>query len=332
MKTIRSIVQITIFLGLGLLLLWYTTKDLTGDDIQNVRNGVWGSNWLLVIPCILVLMISHYIRALRWTDLISTIGERPGVMNVFLAVLTGFFFNLVFPRLGEVMKCTLLGRYEKIPVDKLIGTMVAERMVDLICLFLVIFLTVISQFNRVAAYAEELISKMTEDTSGYQHWLWIILIIMLMIPPILYFTWKRFGQHQWFLSLRSLIMGFYEGLLSVGRVRQKSRFWGYTFLIWFLYLMSIQLGFYAMPGLTGMSITSALTILTFGSFAMIATQGGIGAYQLAVQKTLTLYGVDQVKGLAFGWLLWSVQTVMLLITGPLSLLWLYLRNKKNNLT
>lgn len=332
MKTIRSILQITIFLGLGLLLIWYSSKDLSAADIENVKNGVFEANWLMIIPCILVIILSHYIRALRWTDLISTIGKKPSVLNVFLAVIIGFFFNLVFPRLGEIMKCTLLGRYEKTPVDRLIGTMVAERMVDVICLVLVIFLTIFIQFNRVSAYTGELLLKLSDQASGRQHWIWLLLFTVLTILFFVYFGRKMFGRHKWFLSIQALIKGFYEGLLSVRRIRHKTRFWSYTFLIWFLYLLSIQVGFYAMPGLTSLTLTPALTILTFGSFAMIATQGGIGAYQLAVQKTLTLYGVDQVKGLAFGWLLWSVQTLMLLISGPLSILWLYLKNKKNNLT
>lgn len=131
LKFIKYILQIAIFLGLGLVLIWFSLKDLNREDIQHLKSLIYNANGLIVLLCALILVLSHYIRTLRWTTMISATGSKPGTLNVFLAVITGFFFNLVFPRLGEVMKCTVLGKYEKIPVDKLIGTMVAERIVDL---------------------------------------------------------------------------------------------------------------------------------------------------------------------------------------------------------
>ena len=143
LKFIKYILQIAIFLGLGLVLIWFSLNDLNQEDILHLKSLIYNANGLIVLLCALILVLSHYIRTLRWTTMISATGNKPGKLNVFFAVITGFFFNLVFPRLGEVMKCTVLGKYEKIPVDKLIGTMVAERIVDLFCLILVIFFTII---------------------------------------------------------------------------------------------------------------------------------------------------------------------------------------------
>jgi len=233
-------------------------------------------------------------------------------------VLTGFFFNLLFPRLGEVMKCTLLGKYEKIPVDKLIGTMVAERVLDLICLVLVIFLAISTQIDLVGGYAKELWDQIISRINASPSAILFFVLLLISIAGIGYLIYLKARHSSLLLRIKDWIKGIVEGLISVRKVENKLWFITCTLAIWFLYLSSIRVGFYAMQELVQLGWVPSLTILTFGSFAMIATQGGIGAYQFAVQKTLLLYGVKEVSGLAFGWLLWSVQTVMLFITGPVS--------------
>jgi len=323
----KLILQFILFLSLGIFLLWYTTATLTKEDIQKVEELVLKAKLSYVIPSILVLVLSHYIRALRWKMMMDELGSKPFITNVFLSVLVGYFLNLVFPRLGEVAKCTLLGKYEKMPVDKLIGTIVAERIIDLICLILVIILTVLTQINRVGAYAEELLGKLFLKANESA----LTVIIGFGVLIVLSFAIYRFFRTStWLIKLSSFLTGMKEGLLSIGKIEKKGLFFAYTLLIWFLYLSSIRIGFYSFPATELLSWVPSLTILTFGSFAMIATQGGVGAYQLAVQKTLSLYAIQEVVGLAFGWLLWSVQTLMLLVVGPISMLLLFLFNKNKH--
>ncbi|MEY3542354.1 MAG: hypothetical protein RLZZ204_1166 [Bacteroidota bacterium] len=321
----KQILQFFLFLSLGIFLLWYTTASLTKEDIQKVEDLVLKAKLSYVIPSILVLVLSHYIRALRWKMMMDELGRKPGLINVFLSVLVGYFLNLVFPRLGEVAKCTLLGKYEKMPVDKLIGTIVAERIIDLICLILVIVLTILTQINRVGAYAEDLLGKLILKANESVLSLSIGLFVLFVVSFALY---RFFRTSKWLNKLSSFLTGMKEGLLSIGKIEKKGVFFAYTLLIWFLYLSSIRIGFYSFPATELLSWVPSLTILTFGSFAMIATQGGVGAYQLAVQKTLSFYDIQEVVGLAFGWLLWSVQTFMLLVVGPISMLLLFLFNKK----
>ena len=130
------------------------------------------------------------------------------------------------------------------------------------------------------------------------------------------------------MKAKELLKGIIQGVSSIRHIKNKPLFLVYTVSIWMLYLYSIKFGFLAMQELINLGWIPSLTVLTFGSFAMIATQGGIGAYQLAVQKTLSLYGVSQVSGLAFGWLIWSLQTLLLLIFGPISLFMISVLNKK----
>lgn len=328
-KRIKTILQFIIFLSLGVFLIWFSTKSFTADEIDKVKELVFNAKPIVLVPCILVLVLSHYLRALRWKMLIKPLGKTPGTLNVFLAVLTGFFFNLLFPRLGEVMKCTLLGKYEKIPVDKLIGTMVAERVLDLICLVLVIFLAISTQIDLVGGYAKELFDQILSKFNASPTAILLMIMILLSLAVICYIIYKKTRHSLFLMKIKNWIKGIVEGLVSVRYVENKPMFIVYTLTIWFLYLASIRIGFYAMQDLVQLGWVPSLSILTFGSFAMIATQGGIGAYQFAVQKTLLLYGVKEVSGLAFGWLLWSVQTVMLFITGPISLLLLFTLNKKS---
>ena len=261
--------------------------------------------------------------------MIKPLGKSPGTVNVFLAVLTGFFFNLLFPRLGEVMKCSLLGKYEKIPVDKLIGTMVAERVIDLICLVLVILLAISTQIDLVGGYAKELFDQILSKLKASPTAISLLLILLFSLGGLGYLLYIKSRHSSFLLKIKNWIKGIVEGLISVRKVENKFMFIVHTLAIWFLYLASIRVGFYAMQDLVQLGWVPSLSILTFGSFAMIATQGGIGAYQFAVQKTLLLYGVKEVSGLAFGWLLWSVQTVMLFITGPISIVLLFTLNKKS---
>jgi uncharacterized protein (TIRG00374 family) len=328
-KRIKTILQFIIFLSLGVFLIWFSTKSFTADEINKVKELVFNAKPIVLVPCILVLVLSHYLRAIRWKMLIKPLGKTPGTLNVFLAVLTGFFFNLLFPRLGEVMKCTLLGKYEKIPVDKLIGTMVAERVLDLICLVLVILLAISTQIDLVGGYAKELFDQILSKFNASPTAILLMIMILLSLAVICYIIYIKTRHALFLIKIKNWIKGIVEGLVSVRHVENKPMFIVYTLTIWFLYLASIRIGFYAMQDLVQLGWVPSLSILTFGSFAMIATQGGIGAYQFAVQKTLLLYGVKEVSGLAFGWLLWSVQTVMLFITGPISLLLLFTLNKKS---
>lgn len=322
----KQFIQFSLFLSLGIFFLWFSTISLSPADLQKVKDLVFQADLSYILPCVVALVFSHYVRALRWKMMMDELDNepKPGLINVFLAVLTGYFLNLLFPRLGEVAKCSLLGKYEKMKVDKLIGTIVAERIIDLICLILVITITIFSQFDRVGLYAKELFDKIMAKTNDS---LAVTLSVFLLTTLLIFLSYKVFKKTSWVKVLIIFFTGIKEGLFSIAKIQNKLQFTLYTVLIWFLYLLSIRIGFYSMTDTITLSWVPSLTVLTFGSFAMIATQGGIGAYQLAVQKTLTLYQINEITGLAFGWLMWSVQTFMLLFVGPLSIIAMFLLNR-----
>ena len=327
-KRVKTFAKFLLFLALGFFLLWLTTRSFGEKEIQKVKELIAKANFSVVIFCSAILLFSHYIRAIRWKMMIEPMGMFPKKSNVFFAVLAGYFFNLLFPRLGEVMKCTFLSKYENVPVDKLIGTMVAERFVDFICLVIVILLTILFQLDVVGDYAMELYNLLQSKWNlSWASWITILIVLFSLVYLIIRIL-RVSKNHPKLFKTKEILKGMMEGLLTIRSVKNVKLYLLYTLSIWFCYWISIRVGFYGMDELSQLDWIPSLSILTFGSFAMIATQGGIGAYQLAVQKTLTLYNIDQVSGLAFGWLLWLVQTLILFIVGPLSVFLLFILNKK----
>jgi uncharacterized protein (TIRG00374 family) len=154
--------------------------------------------------------------------LIKPLGKSPGTVNVFLAVLTGFFFNLLFPRLGEVMKCSLLGKYEKIPVDKLIGTMVAERVIDLICLVLVILLAISTQIDLVGGYAKELFDQILSKLKASPTAISLLLILLFSLGGLGYLLYIKSRHSSFLLKIKNWIKGIVEGLISVRKVEIRN--------------------------------------------------------------------------------------------------------------
>jgi len=329
-RTLITAAQYIVFLGLGIFLLWLTTRNLTEKELDMMKRTLLQARYILVLPAMIMLLASHFSRALRWKILMEPLGFQPSTANTFFAVMLSYFFNLLVPRLGEVMKCTILARYERAPVDKLVGTMVAERAFDFICLMTVFFLTIVLQTDLLGGYASSEWAKFRQRGLADPGRIMFYLMLLAALAILMRYILHRFSHISVIARVRKIIRGIWEGLTSVRYVRRKTAFFLHTVFIWSMYLMSIRLGFYALEPVAHLGIRPSFTILTFGSLAMIVTQGGIGAYQLAVQKTLTLYGISEVNGLAYGWLLWLVQTLMVLGVGFLCLMILPLYNRKKH--
>lgn len=329
-KTVSLVLQYVVFLGLGLFLIWWSIHNLSDEDMRRLKDALGGADYILVLPAMIMLLLSHYSRALRWRILMRPLGFEPSRRNTFFAVMLGYFFNLLVPRMGEVMKCTMLARYEHTPVDKLIGTMVAERALDVICLALVIGLSLLLQMDMVTTFLSGADVRGGSQGDGWWRLLGLLLIALLGIW-VLRMLMSRYRHLNMVIRIRAIASGIWQGLTSVRHV-ERSRlpaFILHTIFIWAMYLLSIRMGFYAMSSVAGLGMSAALTILSVGSIAMIITQGGIGAYQIVVQRSLALYGIPEVGGLAFGWLLWAFQTALVLIVGLICLILLPVLNKNS---
>lgn len=324
--------QYALFLGLGLFLIWWSVRGLSAEEKRLLMDSLDQARYILVMPAMVLLILSHYSRALRWRLLMEPMGFQPSRMNTFFAVMLGYFFNLLMPRMGEVMKCTLLARYEKTPVDRLIGTMVAERAVDVICLLITIGATFLLQTELVGAALgpgfRDLANNL-QDPSRLMRWLGVLLAVAAAVAGLAWLL-KRYAHVSFIAKVRNIALGIWQGLSGIRHLKKRRAFLAHTIFIWAMYLLSIRIGFYAMEPVSHLGIEPSLSILSIGSIAMIVTQGGIGAYQLAVEKVLLLYNIPAVHGLAYGWLLWAFQTVLVLVIGLICLLLLPALNRKKH--
>lgn len=331
-KKILNAVQYVFFLGLGIFLLWYSASNLSAENKQQLQDSLRSANYWLVIPAMAILLLSHFSRAIRWKMLIKPLGYNPSVVNTFFATMLGYFFNLMVPRLGEVMKCTILAKYENIPADKLIGTMVAERLCDFICLLIVIAITIVIQFDVISNFAATQFHGVLYDAYGNLKLtrLFVILGVLMVSVIVMWWILKTFHETKIVKKIKSILKGIWLGLTSIRHLENKWLFFSHTIFIWTMYIASARVGLYTIEAVSHLGWQVCFSIITFGSFAMLATQGGIGAYQYTIQKLMPFYGVPEGPGLGFGWILWIAQTGIVIFAGIICLLLLPALNKHSN--
>ncbi|MBX3257745.1 MAG: flippase-like domain-containing protein [Chitinophagaceae bacterium] len=328
-KKLLNTLQYAFFLGLGIFLLWLSASSLSSENRQQLISSLKAANYLLVIFPMLILLLAHYIRALRWKILIQPLGYTPSSANSFFATMLGYFFNMLVPRLGEVMKCTMLAKYEKIPADKLIGTMVTERIVDALCLLIVFAITIVTQFDIISGYASSKLSILLYDADGNIKLFRIALILLVSGALVLLLArvLKRNASSPAVKKITAVLKGIWAGITSILHLKNKWLFIIQSILIWILYILSVKAGFYTMKEVSQLDIGAGLSIISLGSVAMIATPGGIGAYQYFIQELLPLYGIAKGPALGFGWILWLAQTCIAIVGGLICLILLPIVNR-----
>ena len=330
-KRIRTIIQYGFFLALGIFLAWWSVRDLNAAQKTEIKEALKSMNYWLVPPVFILLWFSHYARGLRWKLLIDSLGYKVQKKNTFFCVLIGYFTNQAVPRLGEVTKCTILSRYEKVPVEKLFGTIILERVIDALCLLLVFLITLVIQPHLYSEIIDTLFKSKpaangTEDNTGK-----IIFYSILGLAILSFIIWmivkkKSLNDLKQLLKLAGKNM--WQGLSAIRHLKRRWEFVLLTLVIWTVYLMGGYIGFLAFKQTQQYGIPEAFTVLSTGSIGMIVTPGGIGAYPIMVQQGMMLYGLDKAIALAYGWALWLAQVATTSIGGILSFIAMPLLNKK----
>ncbi|MBH2004504.1 MAG: flippase-like domain-containing protein [Sphingobacteriia bacterium] len=326
-----SVIQYLIFLGIGIFLVWWSLHQIPDEKWEDFKGSLKTANYWLMIPVFLILSLSHVIRSMRWKILMKPMGYSPGLINVFFAVMIGYLANLAIPRLGEVLRCTILSRYEKIPADKLIGTILVERAFDVICLGLVFVIAFIGQYDVIGGYAIQLFREAFESGSGHFSIQKIVIILLVLTAVIiaLVILFKKLNHLSIVSAIRKIIRGIWEGLISIRNLQQKGLFLLYSAAIWALYIGGTWVGLWATTGTAGLGLPAAISALAFASIGMIITPGGIGAYAFFLAKVLEKNGVSFEIGFANGTLQWFAQFIIILIVGFICLGLLPWYNKKH---
>jgi uncharacterized protein (TIRG00374 family) len=317
-KTVVTILQYLFFFGLGVLFVWLTVRHINATQWEQIKSSIRNARHILIAPVVILLLLSHYLRALRWRILMEPLGYHPTKFNTWAAVMIGYLVNAGVPRLGEVVKCTLLAKYERVRADKLVGTIVMERAVDLVSLIIVFLIALFFQGHIFGEFLYESFGNFFKDKTGHVSTTKILSfsIGIILFFTILYFLLKRFGHIDAVAKIKNVIKGILHGLSSIRLIKHKGWFLFHSVMIWVLYFASTTIGIYALRETAHLGLMGGLTTLAIGSVGMIITPGGIGAYPLLVSKLIGLYGIDEETiGTALGWLLWSVQTLIILIAG-----------------
>jgi hypothetical protein len=329
-KTIRVLFQYLFFAALAAFFVWLSLKDMDRAKWAQLKDALHRANYWLLVPVLLLLLASHWLRALRWRQLIEPMGYRPSKINTFLGVMIGYFVNLGAPRLGEVVKCTILARYEKVPADKLVGTIVAERAFDVVCLLIVFGLTFLFQFNVIHTMMAGRMNMLFQSGNGQTSYIKIGLLLAgaIVLFFLARFILARYGHISVVQKVRTIFINIWHGLTSVRALKNKPLFFAYSIGIWGLYLLSTWVGFFAIKETSGLGLTDALSVLAMGSIGMIVSPGGIGAYALLVQETVSFYHIPALPyGQALGWLLWFGQLMSFILFGTASFILLPRINK-----
>jgi glycosyltransferase 2 family protein len=329
-KRILVILKYLIFLGIGVFLIWWSLHQIPDEKWGDFKLALATAKYWLIFPVFIILLVSHIFRAIRWKMLMKPLGFEPKLRNVFFAVMIGYFANLAVPRLGEVLKCTILARYEKVPADKLVGTIVAERAFDMVSLLSIFVLAFIFQYEIIGGYANKLVSDFLVSKEGSFSPLKISIAIAVVIGLFFLgrYIFKKYAHVRFIYLIKKSAEGIGHGIISVKDVKNKWVFIFYSVGIWALYLMGTWVGFYATIGTTGLGIEVALSALAFASVGMIVTPGGIGAYALFMAKVLEENGIPYELGFANGTLQWFAQFIIVVVLGFISLGLLPYFNKK----
>jgi len=331
-KKLSNVIKYSIFLGIGIFLVWWSMHQIPDSEWDKFKQSLVHARYWMILPVFLILTSAHLVRALRWKILMEPMGYQPSVANTFFAVMIGYLANMAVPRLGEVLKCTLIARYEKVPAEKIVGTIVAERAFDVVCLGLLFILALILQFDVITdSFQQVKTSPLLQKHAGNNHIRFIILAVAgiivaaVVIWMLITKRWKSF-----LLTIKKIGLGIWEGLISARKLKHKWTFAFYSLAIWALYTAGTWLGLYATQG-TGLGIKEAVSCLALASIGMILTPGGIGAYALLIAIVLEENGVDYTLGLANGTLQWFCQFIIVLTVGLLSAGLLPWYNKKKEL-
>lgn len=331
-KKIVNILKYLSFLGLGVFLVWWSLHQIPPEKWKDFKSAFSTAKYSLLVPVFFILLASHLLRAVRWKMLILPMGYRPSTVNAFFAVMIGYLANLAVPRLGEVLKCTILAKYEHVPAEKLVGTIVAERAFDLVCLILVFLLAFALQFQVIGYFGTNLLKRLFISKSGSFN-ISKILIAFAIIVAVVFITrylFRRFPKMALIISIKKIVKGIWQGIISVKDLKQKWAFILSSVGIWAMYLAGTWIGFAATAGTSGLSLDTAVSALAFASIGMIITPGGIGAYAFFLAKVLEQHNVPFALGFANGTLQWFAQFLIIIFAGFISLGFLPYYNKKTN--
>lgn len=322
---LRNILQTLFFTTLGFAFIWwFWTKLETGEKTQ-IWDSLKQTNYLWFILAIAISLLSHYVRALRWRLMSETFSCKVSRTNSFLAVMSGYLTNLAVPRLGEVVRCTMLKQSDNIPIEKSLGTIVTERIIDMILFALLLLTTIVIQKDLLFNYIEKNFNLNIDNLIQ----LFIIGIVVVVIVVVLFLAFKRKIQHnKTYNKTKDLIKGFLEGIKSIFKLKNPWLFIFYSILIWALWIFGTFICFQCLNQTDILTPIQALVTTVLGAFGPMITPGGIGLQPAIFAEVLETYTIARPIGYVCGWLNWLSSQVGTIVVGLIAFIYFSTKKKR----
>lgn len=307
-------------------------RKLTPDQKLEIWDSFIHADFIWLALALVIGILSHLARTLRWQILLEPLGYKPRVSITFSAVMIGYLANLALPRLGEVTRCGVLNKYEKIPITKSIGTVIVERSVDIVVFILLFFINLFIFFDKINQYATDKIfvplNAKFHLSGALSNYLLIAVAVIAVVIVLFFLLKKRMKHTGFYIRMREIAKGFWHGLWAITRIRRPIAFVLYSIGIWVLYFLMVWVCVFSLPETAHLSIGAGLSMLIFGSIGIMVVQGGIGIYPAIIAEVLLLYHIPATTGYALGWLTWTAQTLMIVVAGFASLIILPIIQKR----
>ena len=300
---------------LGVFLIWYSLSKVSVEQLLVYAKS---ADYTWIVFGMFLGLLSHLSRAYRWRFQLEPMGYRVNFSNSVMAIFAAYLINYTIPRAGEVARASILTNYEDVPFEKGFGTIVAERIADLIVMFGIIAITLFLQFDFIYGFLIQKFNPIKILTAA------VVGIVLFVIVAL--FIKKSMSKIA--LKIKDFVSGLIEGAFSIFKMKNKWAYIFHTLFIWAMYILMFYVTTFAIKDLEGISAGAILIGFISASFSIAATNGGIGSYPLAVFAAFSLFGIPEAPSIAFGWIMWTSQTIILILCGGLSLVYLPIYNRK----
>lgn len=303
---------------LGVFLVWYWYSSTSVPERDQILYYIKEADLFWVSASILLGILGHVSRAIRWNYLLEPLGYKPKLGNNVLIILMAYLTNLGIPRTGEILRATALTTYENVPFEKGVGTIITERVIDVIMLLAIIIITLFLQTDIILGFLENIGIPLNKI---------LFLLGSGILAAAFFMFFIKKSTHTISVKIKGFVKGLMDGVLSIFKMKNKWAFIGHTLFIWACYIGMLWVIKFTVAETLDLSLSQLMVAFVAGALAMMFTNGGIGLYPIAVSKALAIFGIGKISGDAFGWIMWISQTLMILVFGAISFLVLPLLNR-----
>lgn len=327
----KDVLRVAVFLGIGIFFIYWFLLKLDAGQKAAIWQAFLDADYLWVAVAMACCLLSHLVRALRWRLLFKPIGYSPSVTGTFGSVLVAYMANLALPRAGEVMRCATLRTSEGVPIEKSLGTVVTERIIDVLAFGVVIVIGMLAMFGQAKDWLYDTLSERYDNLPGMTMILVVCTVLLLVMFAAYKILWHRLLRFKPFRKIDDLVHGMVDGVKSILHMGFKATilFLVYSVVIYLLYILGGLIIFQAFAETRPLGFDAAFVVYLFGTVGMTFSQGGIGVYPVLVQLALDIYGIPMEVGTACGWLLWAAQQCIVLVVGAVFLIYFSLKKSES---